>query len=862
MKWQEEIQKRFGSNLQCANAMLKHWPKGDPKDEKKNGVPIIKKASLANKIGELRKKGDDGWWAKRPEIQRLLADVLILELDEIFSRGPKIQGTLSFLEFPQLRDLAPHEELCELPGNNNLLQLVRDNLRRPGAKIWLKVPPGGGKTLVINFLQTRHAAEVTAISVQSLNEAESHSGEKNALVVELDAFQQTKGIKNLKAFKNRSASTIIMAPFGFPGHAWFAGSDGSGFSDTGWKTIDLYPTKDWQEVMLKWISHRLSEDSNRDTKMDKNEVLKWLDEQALSVRTPGDLLALCADFDSTYDPESKAWKRAQSWLEKTGPSMLPEDAPSSWKKHVALKTYNKIIDRYMRDTAVRHGYFKEEDWAKLVPDKLLLGGEMPGSQVVIGLLQEAGLLRHGEHGIEPYPTWVCSALTTQALKKEMRRDSCKTWGLIAADESRVHLVDTALDDLSDTELIKMARKLSEQGHARSLAQIAATESLLAALARRINRLTLRKADTESIHNLVLIQLRHLMTKAPAMHHPFTRRDTDEWRVTAWAISLKINAPRVFDTKYAEDKNLAWDFPGWVSALSFTDISSTQLPSSLMNPPRANAVVQQAAELARKIVRRVPACEIASDIPRLFVPGLFLALDKGWKPSLQQLQQLRETWDEVSLAHLAEDLDAKKQTVLANYIWELVDGCVCEKIDYFKKNNIKLADFIYHHVDNKTLVKTVHNQGLHNRDGIKFDASLLLLLTDDGRQKVLGAWLEDTVNRQVSFFESYDLARILNEDNIDMAIELTEASNQAIASEFIIRVWEMDHERARREAERTLLDGNPAAESWFIHAPRSALSDLTDKLIEQKPIPDWVASWAAKKILDSGTAAERLFPYLN
>jgi len=86
-----------------------------------------------------------------------------------------------------------------------------------------------------------------------------------------------------------------------------------------WTVVDGAPGEGWLDRMLRWIDERL-ETSGRDTKLDVEDVRAWIREREArqrAIRTPGDLLALCADFDQ-FGAGASLVERSERWLETFG----------------------------------------------------------------------------------------------------------------------------------------------------------------------------------------------------------------------------------------------------------------------------------------------------------------------------------------------------------------------------------------------------------------------------------------------------------------------------------------------------------------------------------------------------------------
>jgi hypothetical protein len=423
--WHDQL----GSNASAAKRIFPEWKKKARSEVDQEGTTA---QALENRIGTLKRHGDKtGWWQRRPKLRQLLADLADVEEDDIFQRS---SSNLVFREFPALPALAKDEAPCRLDSRGSVFDVVVAALgSRETARTWLKVPAGGGKSLTIELLRARWSSEVLAVSVRSLWElvAQRATNDGRPIVAEVEAPHADGDREALDVLQRHEHAVIVLAPFDCPD-----GRDRSARLSPGfqvWTAIDGAPGDGWIERMLRWIDERL-ETSARDTKLEVEHMLTWIREREArqrAIRTPGDLLALCSDFDQ-FGVGASLVKRSQRWLEAFGQGWLPGDAPRTWVARGARAAYRELVRTDLRDTSLVHGHRPLARWAELVSDQLAPGraGDTPGCDMAVAYFVQAGLLRGGEHGAEPYPRWVGRGIVQSAIE-ELVEGPPEPWGVLA-----------------------------------------------------------------------------------------------------------------------------------------------------------------------------------------------------------------------------------------------------------------------------------------------------------------------------------------------------------------------------------------------------------------------------------------------
>lgn len=870
MSWHGRFEAKFGSNRsEAARRLHAAWKKVAPRDARR-----VHQRSLANRIGTLLKEGDrTGWWGRRAKLAQLFADLLDLEREDIFGAPPSHAG-LTFPEFPRLPPLGPGEEPCRVTREGSLLHIVAGLLGNDRSRrAWIVAPPGSGKSLVVRCLQARHPGEVAAATVHTLSAVAAEAATGLPLVVEIEEVEPGADLHALGPLAARLAPTVILAPFPFPESAWYGAGSRVGFSESGWTTMDATPSGSWRERMLDWIDARL-EAADRDTKLIKSDVLDWLlrhDPSGRLVATPGDLLALCSEFDLHGGGIDDLHERAGRWLDDVAPAMFPTEVPTTWRKHAAARTYRSLAEEHLRGVGRAFGTLDSEIWSSLVPADVLpaAAGERPGSTLVVGYLREAGLLRGSRLGLVLYPTWVAHAVATAGLLPELGGANLRTFGAVAADETRQRVADDALDGLSDGALLALLRALAKQRGPNDLAGLASIETTLAALGRRLLRtgFRLEGRDALAAQQLMMLQVDALITKPGygQVHHPFTRREVDEWFATAWAVSLSVPPPAGYSRP-----DLAWELPGWAQRLSLSDVPQHGFPWSTISPWGATASVQRVAALAPSVVEKLEPGDVPEKVPRLLLPALFLS-SAEWKLGKGHLEMLAGSWEERLLGDAASGLDAGSGTSIADRIWNLVaqsvvpDGAVpvAERLHFLRQRHPGLAEFVTGNVSSSEVARTAKAHGVHRRGQspgsyVPSDPLELLALPRDVRQAALRAWLEGAGARGARFDEARELVPLLDREDVDLALDLARAGDRSVAAEFTSFVWRTAPGRAREEARLALERDLPSVEGWFHQAPRTQLPFLMDLVSGFPTPPNWIGKWAMRRVLDGGQVAEQLF----
>jgi hypothetical protein len=871
VRWQEVFKTRFPKQSDAATELHRAWSRVEPKKAKS-----LKDRSLAARISKLLAHGDStGWWRKNSELARCFSDLLGLDESAVFGGAPVPDGMLAFPEFPLLQPIAPREEPCRLGKDGWLLNRVLRALDAPGRgreafAAWITAPAGSGKSLVVRYLRARAPGDIEATSVLALDNAAPTFAIDLPLVIEVEEAASSSDLRSMVMLLSRPAPTVVLSPFPIPGAPSFGARQWA--RATGWTTADAAPTGFWRERMVAWIVERL-EARERRTKLVKEEVLEWLERHDPTgdlVATPGDVLALCSDFDLHGGDGATMTTRARRWLDRVGVMSFPGEVPGSWRKHVGAKAFASLGWSHAQDTASPLGSLDGKAWSAHVSASVAPGtrGRSPGAHVVVGYLLDAGLVRGGSGGLVQYPRWVASSTVAEDLIRMFEKGSVSAWGALAADETRRHLVDLALDVLSDQALRGLVRQLAQRPPPRSLTEIAVMEATVAALGRRLAKGGLRLSDNEvaAAQRLMLQQIDALVLEEGygEVHHPLTRPALDEWFLTGWAVSLRVPAPHGFSRD-----DLAWELPGWSAQLSLASIPRHGFPGSTVIPWGATKSVATMGRLAVEVVRQLERTELSPDVARLLLPALFLS-PADWPLDQGHLEQLHGAWEEQILAQQAAELLPHERASLARRIWTLIGRAivddarvpVAERIEFLRTRHPHLSRLVLSNLELSELASTARRDGIHRRASKAgyhpSDPRALLELSNDGRREAIRGWLESATERGARFDEARELVPLLCPEDIDLAIEVAGKGDREIAAEFTDYVWMWDPERACEEARFALKGDLASVEGWFHRAPRVHLPFLAGLIAGQEPVPRWATKWAKRRMLDGGKAAEQLY----
>ncbi|MFO0750888.1 MAG: hypothetical protein U1F43_35235 [Myxococcota bacterium] len=828
----------------------------------------LSEKSLATKIGELRNR-KLAWWEKRPHLLELFATTFGLEPASLREPADIGGAGLMFAEFPALPALSPSEMPCRLAPGGGLFEYAMSGLQTPADPRfrghWFVAPPGAGKSLVIRWLQQFPDPGCAVATLPSLDHIADLASSGLPVVVEVER-RGAADVAAMQRLRTRQTPVVVLAAHGPPGGA------GDRIVDD-WSVHHWHPPAGWRSQLLGWVAARLDA-SPHETWLDTAVVADWLaanDPDEMSVATPGDLLALCADFNHQDADDVARPARARRWIDRVGVPGLPIDVAPTWARQVAGRAIAELAAAHVEDVATEYGDAHTEDWeryAAKVPHPSD-HDSTPGPAMVVGHLIESGLLRSGAAGLILYPRWVAVGLAEASLRARWRRPA--EWGALAADGSRQALIDLALDALDDAELNKVAKAAASVEGDPSIAQLGAIEAVLAAAGRRIayRAPAFEPKDAAVWQRLVAIQVQFLRSDGHPGTAPFTRRRTHDdtaWIVTSWALSRTVRPPTP-----GIPVERAWMFPGWAKSLDLREAAHLNwVWGGDDEEGPAGLIERWAVEFAAKCV----SGSLPDALPSVLVPAVFiLALDGRWRPTSGHLDIALQGRGACSLAREGRRQPEATRIRLAKLVWELVgerDASGVQPVAMRIRDLVRapggpeLGQFVLEYLDATTFTETVRERGLyrHVAEGGKVtgtNADVLKWLPERLRRPALEAWLTRQQGAKVRWTEVSHLEFLLaREDSALLVGFVAQASEVDTAVAIAQRVWDLDAEAAGEALRATLSEGLDAARPWIQTAPRSELPTIAGAIGGESMRPDWVRTWAAHKACNGGLAAAALW----
>ena len=853
MAWQEQLRSR-GRN-EVARELHEQWK------DSASSEALVKWNSLATQLGKLLRQGDKtGWWARRPTLQRLLGQLLGVDPTEIFGGPREPNRIIAFPEFPRLPPLELGEDPCWLGPSGSLLDEVMHRVTATGkarSHTWLTALPGAGKSLVVRILASRHPGGIISSTVRRLAEVPAPSIDV-PMVIEAEEAPSDECIDRLLFLENHPSPVVVLSAFPMPAELEPSGSD----EGLVWLERNGDPVPGWRLRLLQWIDARLERMAG-DTKLEVKAVCQWLaehDPDETMVATPGDMLALCADFDAHGGLEDVSpWHRARRWLASVGLGMLPADAPATWRKRNAEPVYQHLVVRELHHRPKRYGELDPRDWEALLPEGAPENRRRAPSAV--DYLLAAGLFRWSQKGVAPYPRWVARSFSMEDIRIALVKSTALGWGALAADESRSEIIDAVLDGLPEEIVRRLLLTITDRGEPANLVELAELESILAAVGRRLDvgSFKLRSNDERVIQDLLGYQIDKLVEFMPGsmVHRPYTRREHYEWFATGWSLSLRVPRPDRVDIG-----RHPWQFPGWEDVLDLETVPHG-FPLSYPDPPHAKPGVRRLIRSSAKLLSKLGPGSLAS-LPRLMLPAALLdeKLHDRLEPS--NLFQIRGTWEEGVFAAKLSQLSKRRLRTMANLAWRLAGVETTRSgrdsvVSRLRKvtGELRLAGpRLLQATDPAVISETAHEHGTHLSG--EQNPRELLALTTEQLQAALRAWHQRSASDRPRHIEARDLRPLFELEDVDVAVELAQASDAGEACEFAGVVWRLDAPRALQESRHALEGELPAAAGWFHMAPRERFVALVDMLDETGLRPGWLRNWVEKRVLDGGEAAERMY----
>lgn len=816
-------------------------------------VPSV--PSLATKIGTLRRRVDLAWWQKRPGLLKALAGRLEIPADDVLAPPPPSAGSLDFPEFPGLEPLGRGEQPCATWGSGWLGDAAVRDLDPTGERRWIVAPAGWGKSLLVRFLQARHASEFAASSESTLAAVDPAGSPGKTLVVEVEE-PGPGDAEDARGLTARRGAVVVLAPFEPP--------PGPGPQDGGWKVLAVPSSMDWRRRMIDWIDARLDPTDVRGTGFSPEAALEWLarrDPLGEAVASPGDLLAFCAELDRSGEPDR--WGRcAGKWLERFA-ARTNEGPARYWGANAGARAFRAMLRRQLEEPGAVPGAAAREVWATFVDPDATPAGEngAPGPLVAVGHLREMGLMRGGRTGLEPYPRWVRCGLLFDSLAREVCHGSLSDWGALAADDVRREFIDGALDELPLEDFLQVVRRVTDSRTPRTLAQVGAVEATFASAARRLRTpgFELPSEDLTAWQHLAALQVGTLVPH-PAragLHHPFTRRRIEEWLLNGWCFSLLVAPPRRLPAR-----TFAWELPGW-----FDTLDASKAPA-LPSPRMFCGSGRDAAKLIVSVADRVAPSKLADDDLALLMPAL-LASPAGtaWKLRGAHLNLLRTAWEQTALEEVLEHVPAERWPAAAERVWNISRDAmevrnwssftVGDRIAFLERDHCALVRKVLRYLPWTALEATICTDGLLPTSD---PVTLLGALPRAVLHQALESWLGRPAERPTKWIEARELAPLLRPGDVTLLVGLIRRAERDTAAELCKEVWRLAPEVALMEAGNAVDQGLPSAEGWFVVAPRPELPALAGLLERRRKHAPWVRQWACSRALDAGSAREWLYAW--
>jgi hypothetical protein len=266
-------------------------------------------------------------------------------------------------------------------------------------------------------------------------------------------------------------------------------------------------------------------------------------------------------------------------------------------------------------------------------------------------------------------------------------------------------------------------------------------------------------------------------------------------------------------------------------------------------------------LAPLLLDRLEPPAAPEDLPRIFLPALFLSASTS-SVEAQHLKGLAGSWEEVFLASAARALPDLARRSLARRLWKLVGDAiysdtgtsVAERIQHLQSTHRALLRFVVDNVPAEDVGETARCAGIfRGRSGL--DPDPLRELSREARSAAIRGWLRAGESR--SSFEVHDLVGMLDDADLDLVLDDLRTASREVAWRFAVLAWKVSPARALAEARTALAATLPSVEGWFHTAPRAYLGRLVDDLQQVESRPAWVTTWALRRLLDAGPAADRL-----
>ena len=374
MGWLEERSKNRGfrslRDLAVKMSETSAWPKNRRVE------------SVANRLRAADKGNDLAWWnGKGEKLVAPLAEVLDLDqsdLLELLASATPASGTRPplwrFDVFPTLQPLDLRHEM--FPG-------IPSQIARPGGpharRTWWTAPPGAGKTLVGQWLETQHGWRVQSVARwQDI----LWPGGRASAYVELKSVENItpadiKGIppdvKLCIASPHRPQVQLLAQPVSLDGDSTSVTMNNldmrpgaSPFAE--FELVDTPPASSWTTDLIVWAAKRVRQGGG----LDGPRVEHLLRQSDVSFDTPGELIGFLSMVEEVgvaqleaKKPDPQRWIR--EWLK---PQLDRPDLGHAANSHHLLKKSGVKMMIVMERNRLKGGLPREllaEQWAQLLP---------------------------------------------------------------------------------------------------------------------------------------------------------------------------------------------------------------------------------------------------------------------------------------------------------------------------------------------------------------------------------------------------------------------------------------------------------------------------------------------------------------
>ncbi len=825
---------------QVAEAFAKLYrPKGDDKARDAR--------SLLQEIRKLR-DGDKKWFTKRPEAARLLAKVIGCTVTEL---GLAMDEALvPFPDFPAATPLDlsdPNDPPFMADAWMPLLQAAEENA------VWFSSAPGTGKTTFSRWLEARGRATRIETPTLAAAEREIVAATAGALVVDL-ARLDASDVAVLQRVTRRGL--VILAPGARPQPIGEPDRQPGGSTRpppaSNWLDLEWNPAAFERRGFLDWLLRRAGDDAPHAERTWRK--MAEFDPDAVLLTTPDDVVQFVgALHENPRAATDGVIRRAAAslgseWLAAHGSELFRQLAVARWNdlrfplgEPIAATVWMEYVPQKLVAPADRSALLAElqalrSDKADTaaIADRLQRDPAM-----TIRLLESSRLLAATPDGrLVLRPRWLAQAVIHDHLAALLKVEPAAACH-VAVDATRRAVLDRSAVNLDDAAFNAFVKKCLSVLGRDDLGAIGAVELAFAAVARRhsakknvgvprlLPELVRRQLDA-------LVERFNGLPRAPVTRPGAGAPGGDGFLADCWQWSLLSPQPK--GASYDP-----WLFPGWGDP-------PDEIPNWLHGGHAASGSHDDAERLrvgARALLSRWPA-KAWTHMPSWMLP-IALTMPVEWPISDEDARRLHA--DEVAraLRSAVDDAAADLRALILRRIWSRMTRWELYDVIRFLEGPmgdplLAAADVDVLAAGAATWAPKAHGHELHRVPPLLRGPIVRWLLANT-RDRV-----EDDLRRQVDH---------LGADEADCLLQLAEGRTGWLA---VHRLWQVAPDCARNELTRRITARDDGAAHW-LEAPTSATSMILDVVgTYPAPIPGWLRRWAARRMLDAPTVAERLLPF--